>query len=326
METTSAPGEPPGLACPAGEDEEDLSPGTALSQVFPWRRRRLTVNGRRMAYVDEGNRGGRPVLLLHGNPNWGVLYRDFIEPLGRAGYRPIVPDWIGAGFSDKPRVDARLTLAHHVADLVALIDGLDLRGFSIVGHDWGGPQGTGALLQRRHRAASLTLMNTWLFTDVMGPFHASHPWTTWHAPLAGQLFQKRYKLLSLYGMTALSVRGPSPQELRAYRLPYDERDSETLPLAWPRTIPLVEGDRGWADMKSIQNRLGELADIPVQLIWADQDAIFTLAYADRLKELIPHAEGPVLFDRAQHFLQDDRGPDVAAELVAFLDRTVGAQL
>ena len=42
------------------------------------------------------------MLLLSGNPTWGFLYRDFIEPLVQAGYRVIAPDWIGAGYSDHP--------------------------------------------------------------------------------------------------------------------------------------------------------------------------------------------------------------------------------
>ena len=43
---------------------------------------------------------------------------------------------------------------------------------------------------------------------------------------------------------------------------------------------------------------------------------------NRLKELLPHAEGPVEFDRAKHFLQDDRGPDIARTIVEFLNRKV----
>src|ERR1700674_2514662 len=108
-----------------------------LEPLFPWPQHQLLVNGRGMAYIDEGDRAGRPVLLLSGNPTWGFLYRDFIGPLTAAGYRAIAPDWIGAGYSDHPRVDAALTLAHHIADLVSMIDQLSLRGFVIVGHDWG---------------------------------------------------------------------------------------------------------------------------------------------------------------------------------------------
>ena len=48
------------------------------------------VNGWRMHYVDEGT--GDPVVLLHGNPAWGFLYRKFIKPLTTADRRMIVPD------------------------------------------------------------------------------------------------------------------------------------------------------------------------------------------------------------------------------------------
>ena len=45
----------------------------------------------RMHYVEEGPRDGRPVVLVHGNPTWGYLYRQFIAPLAESGYRVVVP-------------------------------------------------------------------------------------------------------------------------------------------------------------------------------------------------------------------------------------------
>ncbi|THD82717.1 MAG: alpha/beta fold hydrolase [Phenylobacterium sp.] len=297
-----------------------------LTPMFPWPQAQLSVNGRRMAFIDEGPRTGRPVLLLHGNPTWSFLYRDFVAPLTAAGYRVIAPDCIGAGYSDKPRIDAAYSLAHHIADLVSLIDQLDLKGMAIVGQDWGGPQGTGAALTRLDRVAALTLMNTWLFTDYKGRFHTSaRPWTTWHAPVIGPYFMKRLKILSGAGPSATSRRGMTAEEARGYHHVYDERESETVTLTWPRSIPLREGDRGWADMAWIQGQLPRLAGVPIQLIWAPEDQVFPIEYAERLKELLPHAEGPKTYDRATHFLQDDRGPEIAADIVAFLDRTVGAR-
>jgi pimeloyl-ACP methyl ester carboxylesterase len=295
-----------------------------LQALYPWPQSMLSVNGRRMAYLDEGPKAARPVLLLHGNPTWSFLYRDFVGPLTTAGYRVVAPDCIGAGYSDKPRIDGAYSLAHHIADLVSLIDQLDLTGLAIVGQDWGGPQGVGAALVRLERVAALTLMNTWLFTDYKGRFHTSaRPWTTWHAPVIGPYFLKRLKVLSAGGPSVTSRRGLSPDEARGYHHVYDERDSETVTLTWPRTIPLQEGDRGWADMSWIQSQLPRLARLPIQLIWAPEDQVFPIEYANRLKELLPHAEGPKTYDRAAHFLQDDRGPEIAADLVAFLNRTVG---
>src|SRR5512135_1062794 len=239
-----------------------------LKPLFPWEQKSLAVNGRRMAYVDEGNVSSPPVLLLHGNPVWRFLYRDFIEPLRTAGYRVIVPDCIGSGYSSKPRVDAAYSLAHHVADLVSLIDQLALTRLAIVGQDWGGPQGIGAALQRLPRLAAMVLMNTWCFTDYVGPFHQSpRPWTTWHAPLIGSILMKRFKVLSHGGTSTITKRGMTSAEKRAYHHVYDEPDSETVVMTWPRSIPLKEGDRGWADMRALEARLGELSETPIQVIW-----------------------------------------------------------
>jgi haloalkane dehalogenase len=272
-----------------------------------------------MSFVDEGDPQWQPVLLLSGNPTWGFLYRDFIPILNKAGYRTIVPDWIGTGYSDHPRVDAALTFAHHIADLVSLFDQLDLRRYVIVGQDWGGPQGVGAALQRIERLSALVLMNTFL-TTYLGKFHSSAwPWTTWHAPLIGQYFQKIAKVLSHAGPAAVSVRGMSPEEARAYHHVFDESDSDQVVLTWPRTIPMREADRGWRDMQSIENRAGELSHIPILLLWAPEDEVFTIDYAHEIKRILPHAQGPVSFERAHHFLQDDRGQDLARAIVTFLD-------
>ena len=294
-----------------------------LKPLFPWEQKSLAVNGRRMAYVDEGNVSSPPVLLLHGNPAWGFLYRDFIEPLRTAGYRVIVPDCIGSGYSSKPRVDAAYSLAHHVADLVSLIDQLALTRLAIVGHDWGGPQGIGAALQRHPRVAAIVLMNTWCFTDYVGPFHQSpRPWTTWHAPLIGPILIKRFKVLSHGGTSTITKRGMTSAEKRGYHHIYDEPDSETVVMTWPRSIPLKEGDRGWADMRALEMRLGELSETPIQVIWGVDDPVFNVEYRDRLMQLLPHAEGPVNFERASHFLQDDRGADIVTAMIPFLDRAV----
>lgn len=298
-----------------------------LAEVFPWEGKSLVVNGRRMAYIDEGDTEGRPVLLLSGNPTWGFLYRDFIGPLTSAGYRAIAPDWVGAGYSDHPRSDAALTFAHHIADLVAVLDQLALRGFVIVGQDWGGPQGVGAALQRVERLGAMVLMSTWLFNGLVGRFHASpRPWTTWHAPLLGPFFHRRHKVLSQHGPSAISKRGMSETEARAYHHVYDEPDSDHVVLTWPRTIPMTEGDRGWADMAAIERRLPELAGVPALLLYGTEDSVFGLPYAERLKQLLPNAEGPVPLERADHFMQDDLGPDIARAILEFLEQTVTARI
>ena len=60
-----------------------------------------TAEGR-LHYIDEGPRDGPPVIMVHGNPTWGYLWRNFVPPLVDAGFRTIVPDHLGFGRSDKP--------------------------------------------------------------------------------------------------------------------------------------------------------------------------------------------------------------------------------
>jgi hypothetical protein len=55
----------------------ELSP--AVRAQWPYSPRFANVNGWRMHYIDEGE--GDPVVLLHGNPTWGLRYRDVIGPL-----------------------------------------------------------------------------------------------------------------------------------------------------------------------------------------------------------------------------------------------------
>jgi len=296
-----------------------------LEQLFPRQQKAVEVNGRTMAYVEAGPATGRPVLLLSGNPTWGFLYREFFAPLAAAGYRAIAPDWIGAGYSDHPRLDSALTFSHHIADLVSFIDQLELNGFVIVGQDWGGPQGLGAAVERAERLGALVLMSTWAFTGGVGRFHSSpRPWTTWHAPLIGQFFMKRLKVLSQQGPSAISRRGMSPEEARAYHHVFDEPESDSVVLTWPRTIPMAEGDRGWDDMVRLEAQLPAVAGVPALLLWGTEDSVFGKTYADRLKERLPNAEGPFPIENADHFMQDDQGPVIAARIVEFLDRTTGA--
>ena len=91
-----------------------------------------------MHYVDEGPKDGPVMLLLHGMPTWGYLYRDIIPILVQAGFRCIAPDHMGFGRSDKPTDLHWYTIARHIEILTSLIVDLDLRNMTLVCQDWGG--------------------------------------------------------------------------------------------------------------------------------------------------------------------------------------------
>ena len=100
--------------------------------AWPFQPHWFATRDGQMHYIDEGPRDGRPVVLVHGNPTWGFVYRNFVGPLTAAGHRVIVPDHLGFGRSDKPH-DARLcTIARHIERFDALLESLDLNGATVV--------------------------------------------------------------------------------------------------------------------------------------------------------------------------------------------------
>jgi pimeloyl-ACP methyl ester carboxylesterase len=78
-----------------------------------------------------------PVLLLHGWPDTHRLWRHQVAALTAAGHRTIAPDLRGFGDSDKPEDVSSYEVAHHIADLIAILDALDVEKVALVGHDWG---------------------------------------------------------------------------------------------------------------------------------------------------------------------------------------------
>jgi haloalkane dehalogenase len=144
----------------------------AIREQWPWQPRFARVNGSRMHYIDEGS--GNSVVLLHGNPTWGFLYRDFVEPLIRTGHRVIIPDMIGFGLSEKPAREDAHSLDGHIANLMGLLRLLDVRQTTVVCHDWGGPTGLGFALSNRDCVAALVVMSTWCLATAAGRIPHTH--------------------------------------------------------------------------------------------------------------------------------------------------------
>ncbi len=108
-------------------------------------------------YIDEG--AGRPLLLMHGNPDWSFLYRKIVLAL-RDEFRCIAPVYPGFGLSVHPD-GYRYTAAEHAEVIGQMVDHLDLDEMVVVGQDWGGPIGMDVASRRADRVAALVMGNTW---------------------------------------------------------------------------------------------------------------------------------------------------------------------
>lgn len=110
-----------------------------------------------LAVRDTGT--GVPVVLLHGWPDTGDLWRHQVAALVGAGYRAIVPDLRGFGGSTKPADVSAYAVGHHVRDLVGILDALGVERAHLVGHDWGAGVSWAAAALLPDRIASLTALS-----------------------------------------------------------------------------------------------------------------------------------------------------------------------
>jgi pimeloyl-ACP methyl ester carboxylesterase len=96
---------------------------------------RVDVDGVGIEYEVTGQ--GPPVVLLHGFPDSGRLWRHQVPALAGAGFRVIVPDLRGYGRSDKPQAVEAYSMAFLAADVLAVLADLEIARAHVVGHDWG---------------------------------------------------------------------------------------------------------------------------------------------------------------------------------------------
>jgi pimeloyl-ACP methyl ester carboxylesterase len=277
--------------------------------TFPYEPRFVDAGEIRLHYVDEGPPDAPPLLFVHGNPTWSYLWRRPIAELSARGRRCVAFDHMGFGRSDKPPQLSAYSLECHIENAIALIDALDLSDVTLVGHDWGGPIGLGALLERRDRLRAVALMNTWAWElpSFLPPFLREFRTEGLGEILAlgGNLFVE-----SIPG--GMRRRDADPLMMEAYRAPFPDYWSRAGTLAFQREIPLTERDRSAPLMASIHERLPDLS-LPVLLVWGMRDPVFQPVFLDQWRELFPEAE-TVELDDASHFLVED-SPDAVTEAI-----------
>src|SRR6185312_14642353 len=273
---------------------------------FPYAPHYREVDGLRLAHVDEGD--GAPVLLVHGEPTWSYLWRHVIPPLRDAGFRCIAPDHAGFGRSDKPADLAWYSYDRHTELLNDLVERLDLRGATIVVHDWGGPIGLRVAVEQPERIDRIVVMDTGLFT---GHQQMSDAWNMFRD------FVERTEDLPI----GMLVRGgchrdPGDEVIAAYEAPFADGSSKAGARAFPLMIPLTPDAPGAAAGQRVLDALAADAR-PKLVLWADQDPIIPLRTGERFAAAIGTEVAHAIPD-AGHFLQEDQGPLIGRLIAEWL--------
>jgi haloalkane dehalogenase len=268
----------------------------------------VDVDGLRMHYLDEGPRGGRPIVCFHGEPSWAYLYRKMIGPLVDAGHRVVVPDYAGFGRSDKPTDRRWYTYDRHTELVTRVLDGLDLQDAIVIVQDWGGPIGLRWAMENADRIGALAIFNTGLFTGrVSKGFLAWRDFAAKNPDLpVGFVIQ---------GATATEL----PDDVvAAYDAPYPNAESKAGAAQFPLLVPTTDEDAGAHEMRTITDQLSRWHKAAL-VAFSDLDPIFPYPKAGQaFCDLIPTVTEQVKIEGASHFLQEDRGERLAHEVLEHL--------
>jgi haloalkane dehalogenase len=277
---------------------------------FPFAPHYLELRGLRMHYLDEGPPEGAPVLLLHGEPSWCYLYRKMIPLLAAAGQRVVAPDLIGFGRSDKLVERAAYTYQLHVDLIAAFIEALELRGITLFAQDWGGLIGLRVAAEHQERFARLVVANTGLPTG-------DQPMT------AGFMRWREYSQTVENFHVGGIIKGGcqtelTPEVIAAYNAPFPADRYKAGARQFPVLVPITPDDpaaaanrRAWEVLRRWQK--------PFLTAFSDCDPV-TRGGERVFQKLVPGAQGQphVTIAGAGHFLQEDKGEEVAQVVLDFI--------
>ena len=284
-------------------------PGWVDREAYPFESRWAELpGGRRMHYVDEGE--GETILFVHGTPTWSFEWRHLLRGLS-GEFRCVAPDLMGFGLSDRP-ADFAYTPEAHARALREVVDALDLRGFTLVVHDFGGPIGLPLALDDSGRVRRLVVLNSWMWS-LRGDRQMERGARLLGGALGRWMYRRLNVSLRAIVPTAYADRKKlTPAIHRQYLAPFPDADSRGRVL-WALARALMGSSEHY---DALWRRRDRLRDLPALIVWGTRDPAFKPGLLDRWKEALPQARVVTL--PVGHWPQEEAPDEVLAAVRDFL--------
>ncbi len=275
---------------------------------YPFEPRSYSLGPHRLSFVDEGE--GPTVVMVHGNPSWSYLYRNFINAL-QGEYRCLAPDHLGCGFSDKPQ-DYPYRLQNHIDNLDNLLDHLQVERCILVVHDWGGAIGMGWAGLHPERIAGLVVLNTAAFPSSRIPFRIAL--CRW--PIVGELLVRGLNGFA-WPATFMAVNRKMDKRVAAgFIAPYNSWRNRVAIHGFVSDIPMHRNHPSWKTLLQVESSLNNLADKPMLICWGGRDFCFNRGFYDEWRQRFPHARAHYFAD-AGHYVLEDAFQEITDQVVPF---------
>jgi haloalkane dehalogenase len=265
----------------------------------------------RIHHLDEGPADGPTVLLMHGEPSWCFLYRRMIPVLVDAGLRAVAPDLAGFGRSDKPADRADYTYQRHVDWMSAWLEAVDLSGATFVGQDWGGLIGLRLVAEHPDRFDRVVAANTFLPTGDRHPGDAFLAWQKFSQEVPD--FEVG-KIVNGGCTTDLA-----PEVVAGYDAPFPDDSYKEGARQFPMLVPTSPDDPAAGPNRAAWEVFHAWKK-PFLCAFSDKDPI--TKGGDRVFQAeVPGCAGQphTTIEGGGHFLQEDRGPELARVVVDFVE-------
>ena len=278
---------------------------------YPFKPNYIQLGDIRIHYVDEGESSEEVVLLIHGEPTWSYLYRKMVPIVSESGYRVIVPDLVGFGKSDKPINQEDYTYEKHVGWISSFVESLDLTNINLFCQDWGGLIGLRIVSEQGYRFNRIIASNTSLPT---GDFKVPKAFFNW------QKFSQDTPVFNASKIVKSScVNKISNEVQKAYDAPFPDETYKAGARRFPMLVPTSPNDPSSQPNREAWEKLKNWHK-PFLTAFSDSDPI-TKGGDILFQKLIPGCKGisHKTIVGAGHFLQEDKGPELAQLIVDFID-------